>query len=111
MNGVDYDTIPYRVEIPSGASAANVVINPLHDTLVEGLETVVLKLVQPPLLTPVARGWSDGYLYSIVRYGRAGMPQYGDKIIRRDERWAVVDYVRSLQAASPLPAAPAGGTK
>lgn len=63
------------------------------------------------LLTPVARNWSDGYLYSIIRYGRAGMPQYGDKIVRRDERWAVVDYVRSLQAASPLPAAPAGGTK
>jgi mono/diheme cytochrome c family protein len=65
----------------------------------------------PSLLTPIARGWSDGYLYSIIRYGRGIMPQYGDKIVRRDERWAVVDYVRSLQAASPLPAAPAGGTK
>ncbi len=65
----------------------------------------------PSLLTASARGWSDGYLYSIIRYGRGVMPQYGDKIVRRDERWAVVDYVRSLQAASPLPAAPAGGTK
>ncbi|MEP6590765.1 MAG: cytochrome c [Gemmatimonadota bacterium] len=62
----------------------------------------------PSLLTPNARHWSDGYLYSIVRYGRAGMPQYGDKIVRPDERWAVVDYVRSLQAKSPLPPA-AGG--
>ena len=66
---------------------------------------------RPSLLTTTARGWSDGYLYSITRYGRGVMPQYGDKIVRRDERWAVVDYVRSLQAASPLPAAPAGGTK
>jgi mono/diheme cytochrome c family protein len=64
----------------------------------------------PSLLTANARGWSDGYLYSIIRYGRGVMPQYGDKIVRRDERWAVVDYVRSLQAASPLPAV-AGGTK
>lgn len=63
------------------------------------------------LLTPTARAWSDGYLYSMIRYGRGIMPMYGDKIVRRDERWAVVDYVRSLQAASPLPAAPARGPK
>jgi mono/diheme cytochrome c family protein len=38
------------------------------------------------------------------------MGQYGDKITRQDERWAVVEYVRSLQAAAPLPAtANAGG--
>ena len=53
-NGVDYSLIPHRVEIPTGDSSANVVIKPLHDTLVEGLETVVLKLVPPPLLTPTA---------------------------------------------------------
>jgi mono/diheme cytochrome c family protein len=73
--------------------------------------TVTNYIGAPSLMTPSARGWSDGYLYSIIRYGRGVMPQYGDKIVRRDERWAVVDYVRSLQAASPLPAAPAGGTK
>jgi mono/diheme cytochrome c family protein len=64
----------------------------------------------PSLLTANARHWSDGYLYSIIRYGRAGMPQYGDKIVRPDERWAVVDYVRSLQAKSPLPPV-AGGAR
>jgi len=53
-NGVDYDTILNRVQIPVGAASADIVINPLHDTLVEGTETVVLKLVQPPVLTPVA---------------------------------------------------------
>ena len=50
----------------------------------------------------------DGYIYSYIRYGNGLMPRYGDKIVRIDERWAVVDYVRSLQAKSPVPpAAPA----
>ena len=41
----------------------------------------------------------------MIRYGRGRMPQYGDKIVRPDERWAVVDYVRSLQAKAPVTAA------
>ena len=63
------------------------------------------------LLTPVARGYTDGYLFSILRYGRGVMGKYGDKITRIDDRWQVVNYVRQLQAASPLPPAvpPAGG--
>ena len=60
------------------------------------------------LLTAQARAFNDGYLYSMIRYGRGRMPQYGDKVVRLDERWAIVDYVRSLQAKSPAPpAAPA----
>jgi hypothetical protein len=62
----------------------------------------------PPLLTESARGRSDGYLYSILRYGRGIMGKYGDKIPNAHDRWQVVNYVRSLQAAVPA-AAPAGG--
>ncbi len=51
-NGVDYQTIPNHVEIPAGKTSAEVMINPLDDLLVEGPETVVLKLVAPPFLTP-----------------------------------------------------------
>ena len=51
----------------------------------------------PVLNNARVAGMTDGYLYSIIRYGRGLMPLYGDKIVRVDERWAVVDYVRSLQ--------------
>ena len=71
------------------------------------VEASVKEMGAPSLLTARARAYSDGYLYSMVRYGRGLMPQYGDKIVRIDERWAVVDYVRSLQAKSPVTAAPA----
>jgi len=72
---------------------------------------VTPKIGAPSLLTPKARGWSDGHIYSLIRYGRGVMPRYGDKIVLPDERWAVVNYVRKLQADQPLPAAAPGGTK
>ena len=52
-----------------------------------------------PLITPRAMAWSDGYLYSIIRYGRGVMPRYGDRVRSRD-RWEVVNYVRQLQAVA-----------
>jgi mono/diheme cytochrome c family protein len=68
-------------------------------------DAAVREMAAPSLLTAQARGYTDGYLYSMIRYGRLRMPQYGDKIVRLDERWAVVDYLRTLQAAAPAPAA------
>jgi mono/diheme cytochrome c family protein len=59
-----------------------------------------------PLNTDRVRGFSDGYLYSYIRYGGFIMPSYGDRV-RGDARWEIVNYVRSLQA---VPAAAAGGT-
>ena len=58
------------------------------------------------LLTDKARGFSDGYLYSIVRYGRGLMPRYGDKVYRPEDRWAIVNYVRQLQREGSVPTSP-----
>lgn len=55
----------------------------------------------PSLLTPRARAYTDGYIYSIIRYGRGVMPRYGDKLVVPAERWAVVSHVRKLQSQSP----------
>ena len=65
------------------------------------------KVAAPSLLTPRAIGYTDGYLYSITRYGRGIMGKYGDKITAQDDRWQVVNYVRQLQSAV---APAAGGT-
>ena len=55
-----------------------------------------------------AKAFSDGYLYSIIRYGRGVMPKYGDKVHVIEKRWEIVNYVRMLQAGGSLtPAAPA----
>ena len=63
--------------------------------------TVGPRVAAPSLLTDRARSYADGYLYSMVRYGRGLMPQYGDKVTRPADRWAIVNYVRQLQAAAP----------
>ena len=51
------------------------------------------------LATGNAVGWSDGYLYAMVRQGRGAMPGYGHRIPHWD-RWHVVNYVRQLQRAA-----------
>jgi hypothetical protein len=47
-NGVDYQTLPGLVTIPAGLRYADIVLWPLEDSLVEGVETVILTLVPPP---------------------------------------------------------------
>jgi mono/diheme cytochrome c family protein len=66
------------------------------------------RLGAPSILTERARGFSDGYLYSIIRYGRGVMPRYGDKIFNQMTRWEVVNYVRMLQSQG-TPATTAAG--
>jgi mono/diheme cytochrome c family protein len=70
--------------------------------------TVSRQIGAPSLLTARARAYSDGYIYSIIRYGRGVMPRYGDKVYAPADRWAIVNHVRKLQAQAPAPAAAAG---
>lgn len=70
--------------------------------------TVSSQMGAPSLLTARARAYSDGYVYSIIRYGRGVMPRYGDKVYAPADRWAIVSHVRQLQARSPAPPAAAG---
>lgn len=70
--------------------------------------TVSRQMGAPSLLTARARGYRDGYIYSIIRYGRGVMPRYGDKVYIPEERWAIVNHVRKLQAQAPVPPSVAG---
>ena len=66
------------------------------------------KIGAPSLLTGRARGYSDGYIYSIIRYGRGVMPRYGDKVYLPSDRWAIVNHVRKLQGQATQAPEPAG---
>lgn len=54
----------------------------------------------PSLLAAHALGLKDGRLFHIVTYGQNNMPTYASQLSRQD-RWDVITYVRSLQAAAP----------
>ena len=54
----------------------------------------------PPNLTlPLTVNRTDGYIYGVIWVGRGLMPAYGPRITHR-ERWAIVHYVRQLQAVA-----------
>jgi len=52
-NGVDYATLPNFVTIPAGVRTTPVAVKPIDDNLVEGTETVELRLVPSPMAPPV----------------------------------------------------------
>jgi mono/diheme cytochrome c family protein len=61
------------------------------------------------LVTGPARGFTDGYIYGMIRQGRGIMPSYGHQFAHYD-RWHIVNYIRSLQSGGAAPAgAPAAG--
>lgn len=57
---------------------------------------------------PVVAGYSDGYIYGIMRVGRGLMPPYGHQISHFD-RWNIVNYIRVLQRRAGNAPATAGG--
>jgi mono/diheme cytochrome c family protein len=48
---------------------------------------------------PQVAGYTDGYIYGMIRVGRGLMPPYGHQISNFD-RWHIVNYVRTLQRAA-----------
>lgn len=60
----------------------------------------------PSLSADHARGLADGQIFHILTYGQGNMPPHASQL-SRDERWALVVHVRSLQGnKSGLSSAP-----
>lgn len=60
-------------------------------------------MVPMSLLSDLAKGRSDGYIFGMIRNGRGLMPTYNR--IEEPDRWDVVNYVRGLQGLlnGPVP--------
>lgn len=79
-----------------------------HGNTGDGRGLVGVQVGAPSLLSGRARAYTDGYIYSIIRYGRSSMPRYGDKVYQPNDRWAIVNHIRKLQAGTPaVPEPPA----
>ena len=70
-----------------------------HGMTGKGDGTVAAKMpLRPPsLVTSKARGFSDGKYYHIIVQGQGVMGSYANQLIKEDDRWAVINYIRSLQ--------------
>ena len=69
-----------------------------HGSDARGKVAMAGKIRVPPgnLLGNTTKEQSDGYLYVTIREGTDGMPGEGDSLLPQ-ERWDIVNYLRSLQ--------------
>ena len=61
-----------------------------------------------PLVNEAVRGYTDGYIYGMIRVGRGIMPPYAHALTHYD-RWNVINYIRQLQAETPVAQPAASG--
>ncbi len=100
INAIENPVAPDEASLARGEIMYNRTCAPCHAMDGAGNGPVTRAGVpQRSVLSPEAIALSDGYLYTIIRIGRGGMPQYGHQITHYD-RWHVVNYVRRLQAAA-----------
>lgn len=71
--------------------------SPCHGNFADGDSRLNGQFPNPPTLhSERARNFSDGMIYHIITNGQNVMPNYAS-LITREERWAIVNYVRVLQ--------------
>jgi len=72
-----------------------------HGVDAAGMGPVTQRGVPPPpsLMLPRAVQMKDGQMFHILTYGQNNMPSYASQVSPED-RWSVITYVRSMQAAS-----------
>ena len=100
--GVEMPVVP-RAVAAAGDTLYQTFCAVCHGAAGDGRGAVGPLVAAPSLLTARARVYSDGYLYSLIRYGRGAMPRYGDTVYAPADRWAIVSHLRQLQAAAPAP--------
>ena len=73
--------------------------SPCHGNFGGGDSRLAGQFPNPPTLhSDKVRQWSDGSLYHVMTDGQNVMPSYASQLTR-DERWAIVHYIRVLQRA------------
>jgi len=73
--------------------------SPCHGNYGDGDSRLRGQFPNPPTLhSERARNFEDGLIYHIITNGQNSMPSYASQI-SREERWAIVNYIRVLQRA------------
>jgi mono/diheme cytochrome c family protein len=73
--------------------------SPCHGNFGRGDSRLAGQFPNPPTLhSDKVRIWPDGNIYHVITEGQNVMPSYASQI-SRDDRWAIVHYIRLLQRA------------
>ncbi|MBX7046953.1 MAG: DUF3341 domain-containing protein [Ignavibacteria bacterium] len=85
--------------ITRGKKQYNTYCSPCHGYFGAGDSRLNGQFPNPPTLhSKKVREWADGNIYNVMTNGQNTMPSYA-KQISRDDRWAIVNYIRVLQRA------------
>ncbi|MCX6135977.1 MAG: DUF3341 domain-containing protein [Ignavibacteriales bacterium] len=92
-------TVPTREVLAKGKEKFLTFCSPCHGNFGRGDSRLRGQFPNPPTLhSDKVRNWPDGNIYHVITVGQNVMPSYASQI-SRDDRWAVVRYVRVLQRA------------
>jgi mono/diheme cytochrome c family protein len=90
---------PTKANLELGKKKFLTYCSPCHGNFAEGDSRLAGQFPNPPTLhSDRARNFSDGMLYHIMTVGQNVMPSYASQVTR-EERWAIVNYIRVLQRA------------
>lgn len=91
--------IPTKENIELGKKKFLTFCSPCHGDFGDGDSRLKGQFPNPPTFHSTrGREFSDGMIYHIITNGQNIMPSYESQITR-DERWAIVNYIRVLQRA------------
>lgn len=91
--------LPTKENIKLGKAKFFTFCSPCHGYFADGDSRLRGQFPNPPTLhSKRAIDFSDGMIYHIITNGQNAMPSYASQITR-DERWAIVNYIRVLQRA------------
>lgn len=91
--------IPTEENIKLGEAKYFTFCSPCHGYFGDGDSRLRGQFPNPPTLhSNRAREFSDGMIYHIITNGQNIMPSYASQVTR-EERWAIVNYIRVLQRA------------
>ncbi len=92
-------TFPARENIELGQNKYLTFCSPCHGDYGDGDSRLRGQFPNPPTFhSNRSREMSDGMLYHIITVGQNVMPGYASQVTR-EERWAIVNYIRVLQRA------------
>ena len=91
--------LPTKDVLERGKSKFLTYCSPCHGNFGRGDSRLRGQFPNPPTLhSDKVRNWPDGNIFHVITEGQNVMPSYASQL-SRDDRWAVVNYVRVLQRA------------
>ncbi len=91
--------LPTKENLQLGEQKYLTFCSPCHGNFGDGDSRLRGQFPNPPSLHSTrAREFSDGMIYHIITNGQNIMPSYASQVTR-EERWAIVNYIRVLQRA------------